>query len=436
MTHASPHADAKNLIHLFENAVKTYGNADCLVFKDAGQWLAWDWHEVQTRVKSISAGLQSLGVGSGDRVSILSSTRPEWTLADLAILSLGAISVPIYQSNLPDEVAYILNHAGSKGVFVENQAQLNKVLSVRDQLDNLEFIVLIEASKAKGDQVLLKNLLLTDPEKATLYRKNVSELDRETVASYVYTSGTTGQPKGAILTHGNFLAEITGCMQLLRVKPSDSSLSFLPLAHILARGMQFYHLASGYRNVFAESIDKLAENMLEIRPDFLVSVPRIFEKVYERILSQVDSASAFKQSMFRWATRVGRDYSRSKQRREHPTVSTSFQYLLASRLVLGKVRDRLGGRMRFAVSGGAPLAKEIAEFFHATGIAILEGYGLTETCAAINGVLPDRIEFGVVGPPLKGIEEKIADDGEILVRGEMLFKGYYQNDEANRKEMR
>ncbi len=433
MSELSPHKNARNLVELFENAVDAYASSDCMLFKDDGRWLAWDWNEVRTRVLSISAGLQGLGVNQGDRIAILSATRPEWTLVDMAILSLGAVSVPVYQSNLADEVAYIVNDADAKGIFVENRAQLEKVLSVRDQLKSLEFIIVIEADKTSGDEILLKNLLLTNPEKATRYFINAEELSEDTIASLVYTSGTTGQPKGVILTHGNFLAEVKGCMEVLRVKPTDASLAFLPLAHIFARVIQFYHIATGYRNAFAESIEQLGENISEIQPDFLVSVPRIFEKVYEKILSQVQNGSVAKRALFKWATKVGVEYSRAKQAGIPPRVRLSSQYLLASRVGFGKISARLGGRMRFAVSGGAPLSLEIAEFFHAAGINILEGYGLTETCAAVHCVSPDRIEFGSVGPSLKGVETKIAEDGEILVRGPMIFKGYYNNDAATQE---
>lgn len=432
---ASTEPRPRNLIHLFENSVQKYGSDDCFAFKKGGSWRAWSWDDLRLKVRSLSAALQEIGVGRGDRISILSSTRPEWTLADLAILSLGAISVPIYQSNLTDEVEFILENSAAKGVFVENRTQLNKVLEVRDHVPKLEFIIMIDGRKnsPEEDLKMLGELLKTDPEKANNYLKNLEELDDQTVASYVYTSGTTGKPKGAILTHGNFVAEIVAVDDIVDVKPSDVSLAFLPLAHILARAIQFYQLAKGFTFAFAESIEKLADNILEVRPDFLVSVPRIFEKVYERILSQVHASSAVKQSLFAWAKKVGSEYSQAKQKRKPVPIIVGLQYLLASQLVFKKIRDRLGGRMRFAVSGGAPMAKEIAEFFHAVGILILEGYGLTETTAAINVVTKDRIEFGVVGPSIKGIEEKIAEDGEILVRGDVVFKGYYKNEKATRE---
>lgn len=424
---------ARNIIDLFEQSVKKYGTQDCFLVKKRGQWTAISWQEIHLQVRAISAALQARGVKRGDRVSIISSTRPEWTLADLAILSLGAITAPIYQSNLSDEVEFILANSGAKGVFVENQIQLNKVLEVRKRLPDLQFIIMIEGNKKNPNVTMMKEMLAIDPEKATDYQKNLSELTEETIASYVYTSGTTGKPKGAVLSHGNFLSEVYAIEGIFDVRVGDVSLAFLPLAHIFARAMQFYQIRVGYVHAYAESIEKLADNIREVRPHFLVSVPRIFEKVYERIISQVHSSSIIKQSLFSWACKVGSAYSRAKRDAQPPPVGLSLQYLLASRLVFKKIHNRLGGRIRFAVSGGAPLAGEIAEFFYAAGIPILEGYGLTETTAAVNVVRLNNVEFGVVGRLIEGAEEKIAPDGEILVRGPTIFKGYYKNEQATRE---
>lgn len=425
----------KNLIQLFDSAVRKYGDSDCFMVKEKGDWQTWSWREVDDKVKALSVALEKFGVGLKDRVAILSQTRAEWTLADLAILSLGGITVPIYHSNTVSEVQYIIENSEAKGVFVEDKSQLEKVLSVKDDLPSLQFIILISGKKALDGTHLLSRLLESDPREATTYHKNWEELDESSIASYVYTSGTTGRPKGAILTHGNFTFEVEACKEVIACDHSDVSLSFLPLAHILARVVQFYQFGVGFTHAYAESIEKLADDMLEVRPHFLVSVPRIFEKVYERVLSQVHAGSKVKRKLFDWACQVGKVYSQAKQRKEPPPVSISLQYLLVSHLVFKKIRDRMGGRIRFSVSGGAPLAQEIAEFFHAAGIDILEGYGLTETTAAINCVRSDRIAFGVVGPPLKGIEEKIAEDGEILARGKMIFKGYYKNEQATREAL-
>jgi len=234
-----------------------------------------------------------------------------------------------------------------------------------------------DGKQAAGDDTL-KECLKTDQTNAKGYEANRAALQPDTVASICYTSGTTGEPKGAILTHGNFLAEVEAVTKIIVIQKGYVSLAFLPLAHILARAVQFYHLSQGYTMAFAESIERLADNIQEVKPQFIVTVPRIFEKIYERIISQVHSSSPTKQKLFSWAKRVGEEYSESKQRGEPPPVSLSIQYLLARRLVFAKIRERLGGRMVFAVCGGAPLAREIAVFFHAAGIMILEGYGLTE----------------------------------------------------------
>lgn len=424
---------AKNLIELFETTCQRYMTRTAYQFKKSKKWQDVSWEEMRQKVKSLSAALQDQGVTKGDRVAILANTRPEWTLADLGIISLGAITVPIYQSNLAEEVAYILHDSEAKGVFVEDEAQMKKVQQIRDQVPTLEFIVVIEGRLAKSDAVAFNELLETDPDLATVYDGNAEQLDGDTIASFVYTSGTTGKPKGAILTHGNFIAEATACVDIINADHRAIMMGFLPLAHILGRAVQFYHLATGFTCAYAESIERLGENILEVRPHFFVCVPRIFEKVYERILSQVHSASAVKQKLFAWAVQVGREYSQAKQRGESPSIAVSGRYFLAKKLVFKKIAARLGGRMVFAVCGGAPLAKEIAEFFHAVGIMILEGYGLTETTAAINCVRIENIEFGSVGPPVHQVEEKIADDGEILVRGPVVFKGYYKNEVATKE---
>jgi len=426
---------ARNLIQLFETTAQEYPNDACFRSKLNGTWRDTTWQQLKDKVRSLSANLEARGVVQGERVAILSSTREEWTLSDLAILSLGAITIPIYQSNLAHEVEYILNHSEAKGIIVENPAQLKKVMAIKGQVPQLEFIIMMQEGRSDHTVELLEDCLKTDPNLAKSYERMREELGPESLASYVYTSGTTGKPKGAMLTHGNFIAEVVAVKKTISIQHDYVMLSFLPLAHILARAVQFYHLGSGFTTAFAESIEHLGDNLQEVRPHFIVSVPRIFEKVYERIISQVHSASPTKQKLFAWAKEVGTEYSRAKQSGEPPSVAVSLQYFLASRLVFSKIRERLGGRMIFAVCGGAPLAREIAEFFHAAGIAILEGYGLTETTAAINCVQPDKIEFGVVGPPAEGTEEKIADDGEILARGPLIFKGYYKDEAATREAL-
>jgi long-chain acyl-CoA synthetase len=422
-----------NLLQLFENACRASKGLTCFRFKKDGVWRDLTWSEVRNRVQSVSAALEEMGIHAGDAIAILSYTRPEWTIADLAILSLGAITVPIYHSNMTEEIYFICENAEVKGIFVENEQQLAKLNQVRGRLPNLKWVILMSGKEPHANVLLMDRLYETSPKRAAAYQSCLASITRETVASYVYTSGTTGQPKGAVLTHGNFLAAVTACKEVITLNPDEVSLFFLPLAHILARVIQFYQIGTGYIQAYAESIEKLAENMREVKPHFIVSVPRIFEKVYERIMSQVNAGSPMKKKLFDWSLSVGRSYARTKLNEDPPPVAVSLQYLIASRLVFKKIRDRLGGRMRFAISGGAPLSKEIAEFFHVIGIEILEGYGLTETSAAINCNYPGKAELGTVGPTLNGSEEKIADDGEILVRGEMVFKGYYKNPDATRE---
>lgn len=422
-----------NLIAMIDASFEAHGARDCIRVKRGGQWDSWTWRQVKDKVLSLSAALEKLGIRDGDTVAILSQTRPEWTLADIAIISVGAITVPIYASNLSDEVSFIVENSDAKAIFVEDRNQLKKVLDARERLPKLQHIILMTGKMAPEGVRLLSTLLKTNPDRANAYRHTLRNVRGDHLASIVYTSGTTGRPKGAMLTHANFLAEVEAIKEVISVGPQDTSLLFLPLAHILARVGQFYHLRCGFMHAYAESIEKLADNMQDIRPHFLIAVPRIFEKVYERILSQVHSGSDLKQRLFHWASSVGSAVSQAKQKRRGASLPTKLQHLLVNQIVFKKIRDRLGGRLRFAVCGGAPLSKDIAEFFHGAGIDILEGYGLTETTAAINCVTTELIEFGSVGRPLPGIVEKIAEDGEVLVRGEMVFKGYYKNEEATRE---
>ncbi len=425
-----------NLASDFYRSVEKFRHRICFKHKKDGAWISLSWLDVGEKVKEVALGLSALGVKKGDTVAIFSNTCMEWTVSDLAILSLGAVSVPIYQSTTPDQVAYILNNSGSRWVFAENTHLLKKIKAELPNLPQLQRIVLFHGKKEAHEmQMTLEELQKLGVEEGNeaAWREGLEAIEPNQTATLVYTSGTTGPPKGAILTHGNFLSGIDACTALFTISEEDTSLLFLPLAHILAREMQFYHLRVGFTQAFAESIDKLVDNLGEIRPHFFVAVPRIFEKVYEKILQQVEAGSPTKQSIFKWGVVVGGEVSRRVQKGQSLSPGLWLQSKIASRLVFGKLRRRLGGRLMYAVSGGAPLSREIAQFFHAAGILILEGYGLTETTAAVNCNSPSHYAFGTVGLPVKGVQEKIAPDGEILVKGPMVFQGYYKNPEATRE---
>jgi len=395
-------------------------------------WRSLSWLETLQRVQVVSEALKKAGVGEGARVAILSSTRYEWTLLDLAILSLGAVTVPIYHSTLYDEAQHILNDSSSKLIFVEDSTQLEKILKIRNSLPKLERIVVIDGKVLGEGIVTLQEFEQGVQGVVSDFGARIRRIPLDALATLVYTSGTTGPPKGVMLTHANITYEILAAEQSFPIDPNDTSLIFLPLAHILARVIQFYQFKCGFTHAYAESIDKLLEDIAEVRPHFMVSVPRIFEKIYTKVMNDVQNGPAVKRNIFNWALQVGKQRSALLLQNKPIPAGLTMRYALATKLVFSKLHKKLGGRVRFFVSGGAPLGRDIAEFFHAAGLLILEGYGLTETTAAVNLNLPHLMKFGSVGKTMPFVEEKIAPDGEILVKGKMVFKGYWNNPEATR----
>ncbi len=422
-----------NIISLFLKTESALKDRPCFRFKIKEKWQVLTWTEVKERVEKLATALEKLGVVTGDRVAILSNTRYEWTIADLAILSLGAVTVPIYQSTLPKDIQYLLQHSQAKVLFLENKAQFKKLESVRGELSFLKKLISFEKSNEEGVFAYSKLIQEEKGKPKTSLEERAEAVVLENLATIVYTSGTTGEPKGVMLTHKNISSEVDALSRFFPFSPEHESLIFLPLAHILARAIQFFQLSVGYVQSYAESIDKLLENIQEVRPHFMACVPRIFEKIHSKILGDVHSSGFVKKTIFEWALSVGNQVSHAKQAKDAVPFLTSIQYEVAKRLVFSKLQQKLGGRIEFFISGGAPLASEIAEFFHAAGILILEGYGLTETSAAINCNYPDRYRFGSVGFPMAHVEEKLGSDGEILVRGKQIFTGYYKNEEATRE---
>lgn len=423
----------RNLLQVFAETVQKQGGSPCFRYKGGGRWHTLSWNEVYQKVLDLAGGLKKLGIKKGDRVSIFAQTRYEWTLADLAILSCGAVTVPIYQSNLPDQAAYIIRNSGTRLAFVEDAAQLKKIDEVRHHLPMLSQIVLFDdgktAKKEEGIYSLEEIMLLGGEEGRKIFEEMKNTLDEEADASFVYTSGTTGPPKGAVLTHGNFLAELNALVAVFDFEPHYESLIFLPLAHILARVVQFAQLQRGFIQCYAESIDKLMDDVRDVRPHLMASVPRIFEKIHTRVMQGVEASSGLKKKIFRWALNVGQRRAALVTAKKPAPLMLRLQWQVAFRLVFSKLHQKLGGRIQFFISGGAPLSAEIADFFHTAGFVILEGYGLTETTAAVTCNTFRDFKIGTVGKPLSGVEIKIAGDGEILTRGGVVFKGYYQRPE-------
>jgi len=427
---------------MFRNLVAKYAaeKRPVLMYKSEGKYKGISYTELHRKVELFAGGLASLGVKPGDRVSIISENRPEWVISDQAIVGLGAIDVPIYPTNTAKQIEFILNDAGVQFVIVSNQFQLNKVLKIIDGVKALKKVIIMTEKEEVADPRLMgfSEVMSLGEE---FVRKNPGDVQRavsrvapEDLLTLIYTSGTTGNPKGVMLTHQNIVSNIHSALKVLRIEEGDRFLSFLPLSHSFERMAGYYTaLASGSTIAYAESIETVRDNMLEVRPTLVATVPRLFERIHARILKAVDSAPPIRRKLFYSALDIGREYALALKRRD-VSFSLRIRHALADKFVLSKIRSRTGGRLKFFVSGGAPLARQFGEFFEAIGLKIIEGYGLTETSPVVSANLFDKYKWGSVGKPIPGVEVKIDVDGEILVRGPNIMKGYW-NDPKGTREM-
>ncbi|HEX2362530.1 MAG TPA: long-chain fatty acid--CoA ligase [Jiangellaceae bacterium] len=397
-------------------------------------WQALTWQETKDRVWAVAAGLLSLGIQPEQRVAIASSTRFEWVLADLGIMCVGAATTTVYPSTPPDDVSYILSDSGSRVVFAEDQNQVDKVLEHRAELLQLTTVVVFDGS-ADGDLVITfadleergRKLLAEAP---TAVDDAVASVGHDSLATLIYTSGTTGRPKGVRLTHGNWTYEAVAIEALNLLTEDDVQYLWLPLSHSLGKVLQVMQLFIGFSTAVDGRVDKIVENLAVIQPTFMGAPPRIFEKVMARVTATAEHEGGVRRKIVHWAVGVGRQMSELAEAGGAPGPSLKAQNAIADRLVFHKLRGRLGGRIRFFVSGAAALSTDVARFFHGAGMLILEGYGLTETSAFTCVNRPDNYRIGSVGLPAPGTEVKIADDGEILIKGPGVMTGYHNQPEA------
>ncbi len=430
---------APNLLALLERQARDQAASAALKHKRDGRWQDVGWGELARRSRDVSDGLAALGIVRGDRVAVIGDTNLEWMLADLGILGAGAITATIYQSNQPEECRYIVENAGARIVFCDSAAQVAKLRQVKDRLPRLERIVRAQGPAADAFELTLAELEKIGQEwrKANprAHEERVARLGSEDVATLIYTSGTTGNPKGVMLTHGNWTYEGAAIEAIRVIGPTDVILLFLPMAHSFAKVIQAAWLATGCACAFVESMDKIMDNASEVKPTVMPAVPRIFEKAYNTVISKGFASPGLKGKLFRLAMEGFDAYA---QARERGGTHSSFGLLVGRKLVFPKLtaalNERFGGKVRFFVSGGAPLAPKIAWFFDALGFTILEGYGLSESSAGTFVNRPGQNRIGTVGPPVPGSEVRIAEDGEILIRGPGVMKGYW-NDPAATAEV-
>lgn len=409
------------ITHLFQESSQRPSSSVAIRFKMKSRWIDLSWQEYYLRVEQLSTALLKLNVKKQDRVAILSNTRWEWAALDIAIMSRGAITVPIYQSSVPEEIEAIVNDAQPVVLVLENEQQLRKWRKISERCPSVQKIILMDGEDSSAALSWMEFMDSGENSPPDAFRKALEQVALADVATIVYTSGTSGAPRGVVLTHEQIASEMEGIKRAFSLSHADVSLCFLPFAHVLGRLELWLNVSVGFTLCFAESIERLAKNLPEIKPTVLIGVPRIFEKVYVAILAKLEG-HPLKKQLFSLVTRP------------FPGISGALlswpQAVVAEKLIYTQIREALGGRLRFAVSGGAPLAQEIAQFFNKAGVLLLEGYGLTETTGAIFANTPEAYRFGTVGKALDDVQIRIAEDGEILIKSQKVMREYYRNSEA------
>ncbi len=425
----------KTMNDVFHNRVHKYGNRLAIEKKMGGVWHGATWNEYYERARATGLGLWSLGVRKGNMVSLLSENRLEWLYADMGSLGIGACIIPIYPTLVSEEIEYIINNSETKIIVPENKNQLKKILEIINACPSIEKIIVMEEKDATGHPKVMsfKELMelgrkkhLEDP---TLFEKLLQEVTVDDLATIVYTSGTTGLPKGAMITHGNIFWVVKS---LDAIKPpfasdKDCTVPFLPLSHVFERiAGHFYGMYCGITASYAESIDTLLADFEEKRPTMILAVPRVCEKVYQKIMAQVKEQSPFKQKIFAWGQEVGNRISERREKHKRIPLFLQLKYKIAYAIIFKKLQDKLGGRVTWMTASGAPTAEEIIRFFNAAGITVIQGYGMTEATAPATMQSLADYRIGTTGKPIPGMDIKIADDGEVLLKGGNVIKGYWK----------
>jgi long-chain acyl-CoA synthetase len=437
----------RTLNELFLGAVERHAKPDAFLSKNEGKYEGLSSIYALQKVAALAVALERFGIRRGDLVAILSENRVEWPLTDYAVMGLGAIDVPIYPTLPAGEVEYILRDSEARAVVVSTTEQLQKILQMRPRLPKLLFVVVMDRVITDEPKVYLWSHVIQDALSQTLdperdFRAKALAVEPQDVATVIYTSGTTGAPKGVILTHANIASNVRASAPRFQFTRNDRILSFLPLCHIFERMLEYFVFWHGTSIAYAESTEKVPENLLEARPTVMAVVPRVLEKVHGKTLETVRQGSRSRQKLFHWAVRTGWSYSQPSLNGTKAGLGLRLKNTVADRLVGAKIRSRLGGRLRFMISGSAPLAKELAEFFFAVGLPVYEGYGLTETSPVVTVNCAGAVKLGTVGRALADVEVKLGEAGvgvqggegkEILVRGPNVSPGYFKRDQENRE---
>jgi long-chain acyl-CoA synthetase len=392
-----------------------------------GRWEPTSSAEFLRRVAGLSNALEQLGVKAGDRVGLFSPNRPEWHVADFAILGLGAADVPIYFNESPDRIVYILNHSGVEVLIAVGETQSRRLLECRGRLTTVKHIICAAAPADLGDEILRYETLVAATGDAAIaeYRLRAARVSSDQLATIIYTSGTTGEPKGVMLTHNNLSSNEQTSVEPYHMTPADRAVSFLPLSHVYERVTAYAYLFHGVPIAYVERMEDLPQALLEIHPTLAAAVPRVFEKLYANITQKGHESAGLKRRIFDWAVRVARESVRWKAYGEDAPSGLPLRWRIADRIVYAKIREGIGGRFRAFISGGGPLSRELAEFFWAVGVPVYQGYGLTETSPVVSANYPGANKVGTVGQPIEHVNVRIAEDGEILVQGPCVMKGYY-----------